>query len=406
MRRLVPLAIEKSRKGNFSFSTSLIDIIMRTPELADSLGPRALSALTPLLLTGINFNGPKLHVTTAVRNSWVPSGLDLRMALNLYSPLSMSPAHQVTHLSRSCEDMLSSAEIVQIRSALIDCKLTAEQSQLEEKLIEECKGMSQSNVPFLHELLAELAKPTKQQDSFTSKDSTWFRDLVAAFVVRVVGFEPAPPEHWRPTQRRGCGCTDCSKLDKFILDPKQKETTFNLANLPAATHIEERVFRGLPAIDSTSSGAQYSTRISKYGYKRNLNIIKNHGDFDLEHSQWTGRAASMRKSLSALGSPDRLQALLGPCYQDIVQLEIISLQRLPSGVTIASKYQAPMPIPGVKRSALLSGDTVDTESRSSDLGVSGDNNAAGTKRKLPIDATDNTEPAKKCSLGLGPHVVE
>jgi hypothetical protein len=184
----------------------------------------------------------------------------------------------------------------------------------------------------------------------------------------------------------GCGCTFCNQVDKVLLDLKQERAEFSV-DLGISQHIETQWFSSLSTVDASARRAQYYTYSNtRRGSPRPLSITKGHHAFDVKHSQWMAKAASMRDTLSALGSPDRLQALLGSCSEHNLSLKIVSLQRLPSGGMIADQYQVSMPIPIESRPALAP-ISVNSQPSPSDV--------AGVKRKAEEECETDEESAKR-----------
>lgn len=227
--------------------------------------------------------------------------------------------------------------------------------------------------------------------------STWLVELFQVYIVRVLGYEPEQPNNWTMLRLLRCTCAHCNFLDMFLIDPEQQTKSF-FREHAIRDHLQTRLQHSGGKHDE---GFKFST--TGRGDFQTLVIEKRHAGYDRKHAAWRSSAADMKSFMRTLDTKQRLKARLGPSYDNVVNLRIVSLRRSKAGVPVPETYQAPL-VWTFERSARILGassasaavrngtETVATRTTTASSRV---DVQESTKRKLADDAADSLQPIKR-----------
>lgn len=346
---LLPAAIEKNMRRSLTFTLSLIMLVLHpTKALSDTERAQAFAALAPSTIT------------------------------------------EITVATGAFED---DHGLAMFRSGLIAAQLHDELERLQDRVLVEYG----ESLPKHNRALLKFLKAISPGIVVTGH-TAWFRKLVLAYVLRVVGYEPELPRTWTKPSK-GCGCEMCKEVDLFLVDPIRRTAVF-ARNLPVRKHVAERF--GARYFDSrtmTNKDGEFTLKTIAERSPHGLEITKNHDTYRRQHAEWKNRANKERQSLRSLGPTPHLQALLGSRWEDIVMLKFVTLRRDASGATPGT-YQTP--VPAVDESTTFTS----TQSRPQNVLTTGNANSqeshtpstvVGTKRPAP-DAAENQDPAKRVAI--------
>lgn len=348
---LLPEAIEKNMRGDLAFTLSLTRLVLHPARnLNDAERAKVFFMLAPSTIDGFAFK----------KGAFVD---DHGLAL--------------------------------FRSGLIASYLHKEVERLQSRVLQ----LYEESTPRESRGLLSLLKAISPTVVFPDH-TVWFQDLVLAYILRGIGCEPEMSQTWTKP-RKGCGCEVCNEVDRFLVDPSRRTAAFAKL-LPVRKHIIER-FGGRyhDSRDISCRDGKFTLSTIAIRTPHSLEITKNHEMYRRQHAEWTTKADDERRSLRSLDpSTSCLQTRLGPQWEDIVSLKIVTLRRDSSGATVFGVYQAPMP--GTSESATAAS----TQSTSQRILTTGSANSReslaapsvlGIKRSAP-DAAENQDPAKRPAI--------
>ena len=152
-------------------------------------------------------------------------------------------------------------------------------------------------VPRLRELL-----DSNQIQLLASPFVDFFQAIIGLYLRDVLGKKMRNTARLR---RIGCGCADCIKLDRFISDSTDAQTSFYVSE-DQCDHLEERLRRA-------SDICTYA--IVRSEYRDTLEVTKVP---EVAHpQQWPVRQEAARKFLSSLGPDDFIVQVMGSRFKEV-----------------------------------------------------------------------------------------
>lgn len=165
-------------------------------------------------------------------------------------------------------------------------------------------------IPFLRELNKVMQKHKIEYS--TNQYQRVFQSVIEMYLLKYVCHEPpAPPKDWKFSPR-GCGCSDCRKLDGFLHSGTEVQMEFKDTG-PRRNHVESRV--------------QDVTEISKCTRKNpraphSLLLHKTWKEGDTETKGWKLRYAEATAFFQNIGS-EALKTLLTDRYHELAEMRLI-----------------------------------------------------------------------------------
>lgn len=163
-------------------------------------------------------------------------------------------------------------------------------------------------LPFLRSLLALMQRYNIPYTN--SRYQACFQNLLELYVQRFIGAEPPAPPDWAKP-RKGCGCTDCQSLDRFLLDPNCMTGRFPLAE-KRRRHLENQI------------RSTYEHVTDRTGIPYTLVITKNHNTWKESLKAWRQRCDEAFANIQSIGLP-ALKGLLADRFTELTQPSSIKL---------------------------------------------------------------------------------
>ena len=189
-------------------------------------------------------------------------------------------------------------------------------------------------IPFLQSF---LVKVTSWPDQTSMEYRHFFQSIVNSYIRRYLGEEPPTPVTTTPT-RRGCGCSACRDLDRFLLDPGQETGRFRY-NKPIREHLEKQI------------GRYYQHTTDTAGSPYTLVVKKNEAEYRAKRAvaDYRDRCGRTRGNLISIGLP-ALNKLLGTSGDDLINFKSVRNRLIAAGhttrVPLANLTQPPnVPMP-------------------------------------------------------------
>ena len=138
-----------------------------------------------------------------------------------------------------------------------------------------------------------------------------FRTVLGAYIDQYVQKEPPALGSWK-RQRKGCGCNDSSKLDKFLTNSRQ-----SVGRFPSVIKIRQHLEQQL-------AGSHCNLSTEKTASPHTLVVSKT--SIELEHDlvAWKQRCGIAVKSLEEIGI-DKLRELLQDQFEPIMEMRAVRL---------------------------------------------------------------------------------
>lgn len=165
-------------------------------------------------------------------------------------------------------------------------------------------------IPFLRELNKVMQK--HKIGYSTNQYQRVFQSVIEMYLLKYVCHEPpAPPTDWK-FSRRGCGCSDCRKLDEFLHSQTEVQIEFR-CNTTKRDHVESRVLD--------------VTEISKCTRKNpraphSLLLHKTLKEGGAETEGWKIRCEEATAFFQNIGS-EALKTLLADRYHELAEMRLI-----------------------------------------------------------------------------------
>lgn len=212
--------------------------------------------------------------------------------------------------------------------------LTTELDQLLGKFEKEATTTSGDDldnivIPFLNKMLDVYERQNQQSLLPTDRFRRFVHHLLSCYVKNYVQMEPAPPRDWRRS-RKGCGCSDCQSLDRFLIDPRQEVEHFAMAE-KRRKHLEYKL--GAPMQED------YILSVIRKGSPHTLEVRKTVREWQRLHEKWKKRCHKASGQIRGLDCNNgRLKGILnaarpesqgvredGDPYEDLVQMRLVKL---------------------------------------------------------------------------------
>jgi hypothetical protein len=359
-KSLLPQAVKKNTKGELHFACTLTqNVLLSSKVITDADRKQALAILAPSTIDGIKLSGSGCGYLAGL--AWFREGL----------------------VAAELRD-----ELTQLQNRI------SQQSTLHKLGPYDSNALGWGLYDFLGLLTTQFSA------TFTTEHAGWYKDLMLKCILSIVGFEPEAPRTWTQP-RKGCGeCEACRHLDAFLVHPHLNFTSL-ARSLPVRKHLAERLgcrFIGTREIRDANSGFTLKTNASKSPHA--LEITKRHSTYEQQHRAWKGRAERVQPELRRMGSPQRMQSLLGADAEDILSLRIVTLKRNRTGRT-DGQFQAAMPLMSgnnVTPSAVSSTSSSSQgalAARNANRRVSNNGAAAHRAKRAAPDADENQHPSKR-----------
>lgn len=301
-----------------------------------------------------------------------------------HSPGATNIRSAIDSLSRALHLLISTDMAQEFRSLLQRAQheiISTDPSRLECSPTDVLKTLHQKAGPFAQILCSEYGD--------------FHTQLLDAFVRRYVKKEPRTPHDWVMT-RRGCGnptCSHCQKLDTFLISPTQMTARFSLPQA-SRTHLEQRIKpRHQMECDFIMGTEKHHTPFT-------LVITKTTKEYQREHASWTERAKSAKERIRSICSEATLRQFLGPRFDEITQLQAVTLRRLPDGTELEPEVvrQSTMPLTVIHNPPVTTQPTTAADQRS-DVGHSSMLTTEGSMKRKdpPADSEENSRPTKRAA---------
>ncbi|KAI9781115.1 MAG: hypothetical protein M1816_002473 [Peltula sp. TS41687] len=169
--------------------------------------------------------------------------------------------------------------------------------------------------PFLHKFLDIKLPPI-----LTDRVRRFVQSVLTSYVRGYVQMEPARPRNWS-RGRKGCGCSDCGRLDQFLIDPQREIGEFAMAE-KRRNHLSHRLS------DYSGKSDEFDLSTIRAGSPHTLVVRKTERGWRRTHADWSTRCQKVSRQIEGLGE-QRLKKVLGTdgdqVYQDFFQLRMVRL---------------------------------------------------------------------------------
>ena len=147
-----------------------------------------------------------------------------------------------------------------------------------------------------------------------------FEAVIENYIRRYLGVEPPTPKTMTPV-KEGCGCVECEKLDKFLMDP-QRETGHFTYKQSIRTHLEKQIGHRLDL--------GYETEIKGSPYT--LVVHKNPTEFAAKRRvvEYRKRYDEVRSDIKSLGL-SALNEMFGTAGEELIDLKSVRNKLIASG---------------------------------------------------------------------------
>ncbi|MCJ1319407.1 hypothetical protein MMC15_004743 [Xylographa vitiligo] len=146
-----------------------------------------------------------------------------------------------------------------------------------------------------------------------------FSTVLNNYIRRFLGVEPSRPTMSTPV-RRGCGCTECRKVELFLVDSAQQYDTFAL-KAPIRDHLEKQ-FGRFHKYTTVSRGSPCSLVIAKDEAEHKARRAA---------ASYKGREEEARKLISSIGLLPALNRLLGTTGNELVEFNSVRNKLIAAG---------------------------------------------------------------------------
>lgn len=204
-----------------------------------------------------------------------------------------------------------------IASLLDHCRvmqLTDERLAIMDQLVESSKTVEPSGfgnlfIPLLTRLV-ELSRVNNiSLDAYISNSCS--QDVLTLYVQRYIGPEPAKPLDWAQA-RTGCGCEDCQKLSRFMVDPMKQVIWFPLAE-KRRRHLASKL---------RDTGCTFDTE--RQGPRHTLVVFKTLSKWQESLNEWKARCKLASQSLSTVGT-EAVKQIFGERYEEFASFKALKL---------------------------------------------------------------------------------
>lgn len=152
------------------------------------------------------------------------------------------------------------------------------------------------------------------------------QSVITSYIRGYVQMEPARPRDWI-RDRKGCGCSDCDRLDQFLIDPRREIGEFAMAE-KRRNHLSRRLS------DYFGKSDEYDLTTIRAGSPHTLVVRKTERGWRRTHAEWYSRCQKASRQIERLGE-QRLKKVLGvdgdKIYEDFIQLRMVKLARTANG---------------------------------------------------------------------------
>ena len=168
-----------------------------------------------------------------------------------------------------------------------------------------------------------------------SRYQVCFQRLLELYVQRYIGAEPPAPQEWAKP-RRGCGCTDCQELDRFLVDPNRTVGRFSVAE-KRRRHIVSQI------------GNTCENETERKGLPYTLVVTKNEHTWKEALKAWQQRCDEAARNIQDIGLP-ALKDLLADRYTELTEFTAMRLGAPPPTRTpLVTTSQARAPADAVAK---------------------------------------------------------
>ena len=183
-------------------------------------------------------------------------------------------------------------------------KIDEETGQFDEVLLRD------TLIPFLRELNKVMQK--HKIGYSTNQYQRVFQSVIKMYLLKYVCHEPpAPPTDWK-FSRRGCGCSDCIKLDELLHSGTRIQMEYKGSG-PRRNHVESRVLGVLEISKCTRKNPRSP---------HSLLLHKTWKEGDAKTKEWKLRCAEATAFFQNIGS-EALKTLLADRYHELAELRLI-----------------------------------------------------------------------------------
>jgi hypothetical protein len=230
-------------------------------------------------------------------------------------------------------ELIMISELPHLHSRLLDLDLTGEARSLMERrrrisASAEMRSFDDVLFPYLSQLLPVLRE--KGSMLATPEYMTTYRSIAGNYLTRHAPMEPKHPTI--QLQLRGCGCTHCNTIDRFLLDSSQRTFHFQ-EKAKERKHVESRF--------QSEKGLILETGKFRHSQALTLALTKL-GDIS-SYQEWQGKTERMRNQIRSLAKPEEFRR---HCGEDVkafmprlLQPKLISA-RIPGSYQIMGAPQA------------------------------------------------------------------